>query len=757
MKKISAFLIIFFLWYILSPLVSFIKYEKSYSYNHEEVAQNLHFQNEYAETSSLKDIIKIKKDITATNSHTFETNKNVFILKIPKTLAFEELSKINISFTSGEKTYQAEMDVDGDERILLDDSFYSKPLFIDSTKRISYKISTSLDPKLIQNITLVGLDTESFTEQIAFEPTFTQSANAQDSLNIMSRKDWWANEEYRYEDSAAWKKILAVQEANKDKPKSVATIAYEKKVSDINNYLATNFPQKEVPVETIKNENGRSLVWNIQKTKTVDKIVIHHSAEDNETGKDDLTLIRGIYYYHAIVRGWGDIGYNYIIGQRGQIYEGRAGGDYVAGAHALWNNKSSVGVSIMGNFQTDHLVGEQETALKNIIEFLSKKYGIDVQKTSVGHRECPSNGSQPCTLLQDYQTYNLLWHKEVGYTSCPGSNLVSILWDVRKNATYAVGLVAVENPKAKIISPEVSAVIAQNTTLNKWPIVKIKLSYPTDSIRVKSFTTEPMTIALGDRARALKQGIELRFEPYGTNQILLWLGNKKLRLPEIRLSSSILEVPGWDRTPTWDKNKTYNDNKFRGTLWVSNENGRLLVVNELPLENYLKWLAEISNTDNVEKIKTILVAARSYANWYIDPANRKFPGKPYDWSDDPDVFQKYLGYGYEQRSPMISKLVDETNGIIIQYKGNKIKPWYFNQSDGQTLSYKQYCELNKKTGCDDIPYLQSVTDPAGNLGRKGHGVGISGAGATFLATQMDWKYDQIIKYFLDGTEVKKIY
>ena len=53
---------------------------------------------------------------------------------------------------------------------------------------------------------------------------------------------------------------------------------------------------------------------------------------------DDMTLLRAIYQYHAVSRGWGDIGYNYIIGQRGQIYEGRAGGDYVVGAHAAWNN-----------------------------------------------------------------------------------------------------------------------------------------------------------------------------------------------------------------------------------------------------------------------------------------------------------------------------------------------------------------------------------------------------------------------------------
>jgi hypothetical protein len=322
---------------------------------------------------------------------------------------------------------------------------------------------------------------------------------------------------------------------------------------------------------------------------------------------------------------------------------------------------------------------------------------------------------------------------------------------MREEATYSIGLTPVINPKS-------NTPIVSNTNLNKWPAIKIKISYPTNSIRVKSLNPkESMVISLGNLSRPLKQWLELRFEPYGTDQILLWLGNKKMRLPEIRLTSTVLEIPGWDRTPSWDKSKSNNDNKFRGTLWLSNEWGKLLVVNELPLEDYLKWLAEISNTDNVEKIKTILVAARSYANWYTDINNRKFPGKAYDGSDDPDVFQKYLGYGYELRSGNIDNLVDETNGTIIQYQGKDIKPWYFNQSDGRTLSAKEYCTLNKGKDCQDVPYLQSVLDPAGNLWRKGHGVGISGAGATFLATQMDFTYDKIIKYFLDGVELKKIY
>lgn len=94
-----------------------------------------------------------------------------------------------------------------------------------------------------------------------------------------------------------------------------------------------------------------------------------------------------------------------------------------------------------------------------------------------------------------------------------------------------------------------------------------------------------------------------------------------------------------------------------------------------------------------------------------------------------------------------------------------IKPWYFSESSGQTLSYTQYCENRKANGtlaastvCGNIPYLQSVTDPGG-VGRtlKGHGVGISGIGATYLATQMEMDYEQIIGYYLTGVKIEKKY
>ena len=96
----------------------------------------------------------------------------------------------------------------------------------------------------------------------------------------------------------------------------------------------------------------------------------------------------------------------------------------------------------------------------------------------------------------------------------------------------------------------------------------------------------------------------------------------------------------------------------------------------------------------------------------MDHAHRKYSTLLYDGLDDPDSFQKYLGYGYEMRSPNVATAVDATSGMIVKYHGEAIKTWYFSSSDGRTLSYLEYCRNSGTKNCMDIPYLQSVEDTA---------------------------------------------
>jgi SpoIID/LytB domain protein len=130
--------------------------------------------------------------------------------------------------------------------------------------------------------------------------------------------------------------------------------------------------------------------------------------------------------------------------------------------------------------------------------------------------------------------------------------------------------------------------------------------------------------------------------------------------------------------------------------------------------------------------------------------NRKFPGMPYDGSDDPAIFQRYLGYGVEVRSPNFVNAVKETEDIVVTYNGELVKTPYFNQSDGRTRSAEEMW------GWTHTPYLQSVDDPyCKGLSMSGHGVGMSGCGAEGMANDGEG-YEEIIKYYYQGVEMEKI-
>jgi hypothetical protein len=211
---------------------------------------------------------------------------------------------------------------------------------------------------------------------------------------------------------------------------------------------------------------------------------------------------------------------------------------------------------------------------------------------------------------------------------------------------------------------------------------------------------------------------------------------------------SIMRIDNFTNRPSWSTNM--NDNQYRGILEVRNIDGSLVVINELPLEDYMKGLAEPADNDPFEKIKAILIAARSYAYYYMTEGV-KFPGMPYHGSDDPAIFQRYLGYGYEMRAPNTVKAIEETAGIVVTYEGKVVKTPYFSSSDGRTRSAEEVF------GWTHTPYLQSVDDPfCEGMELRGHGVGMSGCGAKGLA-EAGKKAEEILKYYYQGVEIEKIF
>ncbi|XP_017872994.1 PREDICTED: peptidoglycan-recognition protein SC2-like, partial [Drosophila arizonae] len=104
--------------------------------------------------------------------------------------------------------------------------------------------------------------------------------------------------------------------------------------------------------------------------------------------------LRNIQSYHMNSLGWADIGYNFLIGGDGAVYEGR--GWNVLGAHATnWNSKS-IGISFMGNFSNSKPTAAMISAAKSLLADAVSRGQISSGYTLYGHRqvsstECPGN------------------------------------------------------------------------------------------------------------------------------------------------------------------------------------------------------------------------------------------------------------------------------------------------------------------------------------------------------------------------------
>ncbi|WP_413450247.1 N-acetylmuramoyl-L-alanine amidase [Georgenia phoenicis] len=152
--------------------------------------------------------------------------------------------------------------------------------------------------------------------------------------------------------------------------------------------------------------------------------VIHHTAgSNNYTQSQSASVVRGIYSYHAITRGWGDIGYNFLIDKWGRVYEGRSGslaspdGKMPVGAHAAPYNTGTVGLSVMGDYTKVGVPAAAMNAMAEILGWQFGRAGIDATTPYV-----------PQATGQNRSGLNRVFgHRDVSSTACPGNDIYSRL------------------------------------------------------------------------------------------------------------------------------------------------------------------------------------------------------------------------------------------------------------------------------------------------------------------------------------------
>ncbi|HEY5513238.1 MAG TPA: SpoIID/LytB domain-containing protein [Geomonas sp.] len=141
---------------------------------------------------------------------------------------------------------------------------------------------------------------------------------------------------------------------------------------------------------------------------------------------------------------------------------------------------------------------------------------------------------------------------------------------------------------------------------------------------------------------------------------------------------------------------TVNGKGYRGLLEVTAADRGLLVVNELPLEEYLIGLinCEISSAWPMEAVKSQAVIARSYAV-YQKLARR---GAPYQLESSV-MDQVYEGCDVEDSRA--ARGVQETAGEVLSFDGKVIQAFYHSNCAGHTESSERVWGLS-------IPYLRGV-------------------------------------------------
>lgn len=235
-------------------------------------------------------------------------------------------------------------------------------------------------------------------------------------------------------------------------------------------------------------ENGRRLRWPRSYSKEVKLIVIHHTGEAANSTLPDLPgpeQVQAIYRMHTVTNGWGDIGYHYLIDTEGVIYEGRAGGHGVIGAHVYCANTGTIGIALIGNFQSKNPSEEQVKSLRRLIASLAKEYDIDLTKNVLFHGK-----KQP----------TVVGHRDIAPTACPGRRLQSLLTTIRR-------LVAAGDFTSPVLPTKNREDALENThAIGLTPLGETKLLLPprgTANLKL-NFRAGPAGIPVGGQIAAVE-------------------------------------------------------------------------------------------------------------------------------------------------------------------------------------------------------------------------------------------------------------
>lgn len=152
------------------------------------------------------------------------------------------------------------------------------------------------------------------------------------------------------------------------------------------------------------------------------------------------------------------------------------------------------------------------------------------------------------------------------------------------------------------------------------------------------------------------------------------------------------------RVTLYSISRAYGNPEYEGTMEVALADGGLVVINEVPIEQYLKRVvpSEMPVSFGVEALKVQAVCARSYVYKELDNNNYVSLGAHLDDST------QYQVYNNVAENAASNQAIAETDGVVLTYNGEPVQTYYYSTSCGVTTDVSLW-----GSNPDDYPYFKS--------------------------------------------------
>ncbi|XP_058811205.1 peptidoglycan-recognition protein LE isoform X1 [Topomyia yanbarensis] len=133
-------------------------------------------------------------------------------------------------------------------------------------------------------------------------------------------------------------------------------------------------------------------------------VVISHTAtETADTQAGMVYMVRNIQCFHIESRRWHDIAYNFLVGNDGNVYEGR--GWKRIGSHTYGYNSRGIGISFVGCFMNELPAKIALQACKLLIERGVRDGYIQEDYQLIAHCQCSPTESPGRKLYEEIKTW----------------------------------------------------------------------------------------------------------------------------------------------------------------------------------------------------------------------------------------------------------------------------------------------------------------------------------------------------------------